>query len=94
MFDLELSVGLEPTLKELQSSALPIWLWEHIGDRSGTRTLNAFAQRFSRPSDYQLSQPAIYFYGEGGEVRTLDHLIKSQVLCQLSYTLTFHIKQY
>ena len=31
----------------------------YIGGELGTRTLNAYAQRFSRPPDYQLSQLSI-----------------------------------
>ena len=57
---MELSVGFEPTIKELQSNALPIWLWEQVWRQvrdSNPECLST--QRFSRPPDYQLSQPAV-----------------------------------
>ena len=55
-----------------------------IGAVDGARSRNT---QFGKLVLYQLSYYGIY--GDRGEIRTPDHLIKSQVLFQLSYTVIF-----
>ena len=59
---------------------LPTNLWEDLWEECRIRL---FPTEMKNPQPFELSQVADFVGGRSG-VRTLDTLIKSQVLCQLS----------